>query len=147
VGVLTAVTRIPAARASARVLPTAHTCGSVKVTPGDDAVGGNIGGVTAEDRGRGDAAVVLAHVGQRSQAGAVTDRIQPCPRDACHAHLPIHGHRLPGLKTCPLHTDPGGSGLVSHRNQDLITGELPPVGHRRHHRAVGAHPAGCSHAR
>jgi hypothetical protein len=43
--------------------------------PGHDAMGGGIGGLAAENRRRGDPAVVLAHVGQRSQPGAVTDRI------------------------------------------------------------------------
>ena len=110
-------------------------------------MGGVVSRFVAENRGRGDAAVVFAHVGQRGQAGAVTDRIQPSSRDAGHAHLPVHGHRLPRLKTCLLHADPGGGGPAAHRDQNLVAGELTPVRHRRHHRAVSAHPAGCGQAR
>ena len=76
---------------------------------------------------------------------AVADRVQPAPGNADRPQLPVHPDRTPGLEPDVLQAEVGGGGPAAHRDQDLVAGELPPVRHLRHHRAVVAQPAGRGH--
>ena len=129
VGVLTTVTRSPAARASASVRPTAHTCGSVNVTRGTMPWEATSATSCAQDRRGGDPAVVLAHVGEQREPVAVADRVQPAPGNTDRPQPLVHLDRAPGLQPDVLEAEVGGRGPAADRDQDLVAGELPPVRH------------------
>src|SRR5215472_11948909 len=92
--------------------------------PGHDVGSGH---VSAEDRRSGDAAVVLAHVSERGESVAVTDRIQPSARDADRPQRGVHGDRTSGRQPGMLQAETGGGGPAAHRDQDLVACELLPA--------------------
>ena len=86
---------MPASFACSSVLPTAATCGSVKVTrgvpmPSAIASTGAAEGVLGRDPG-----LVLAHVGEERPAGDVADRVEPLA-----AADPQSGRRSRGSRPC-----------------------------------------------
>ena len=139
------MTRSPTARASAKVSPTAHTCGIGKRHPGHDPVRGHVLGWLAANRRGSDPRLVLAHVGQGRQPVAVADRVQPAPGHAHGPQLPVHLDSAPRFQAHPIEAEAGRGRPAADGHQDLVAGELAPVSQLRDHRAVAAHPAGGCH--
>ena len=116
-GTSTARASMPASCALASVWPTAATCGSVKVTRGLSAPSQRSSTVAAEDAVGGDAALVLAHVGQQDAAVGVADRVEPvvagrraaCRRPRSGARAPGRGRRGRGRRSGCAGRRPRGS--------------------------------------
>ena len=77
VGTSTARASIPASRACSRVLPTAATCGSVKVTRGEPMPSATASTSRPSSVLGRDPGLVLAHVGEEGAAVDVADRVEP----------------------------------------------------------------------
>ena len=65
--------------------------------PGDDEFGRLVGHVLAQDGRGGDAAVILAHVGERGEPVAVADRVQPASGYPSRPQPPVHPDGQAGL--------------------------------------------------
>ena len=118
VGTSTARASMPASCALASVWPTAATCGSVKVTRGLSAPSLRSGDLAAEDAVGGDAALVLAHVGQQRAAVGVADDVEPVV--AGDAQRVVDLDRPPGLDAERLDAEVGGQGAPADGDEQLV---------------------------
>jgi hypothetical protein len=106
--------------------------------PGNGVPAGPVARVAAGDHVGRDPRLVFAHVGERCQAGAVADRIQPAAGNPGGAEPVVDLHRPPRLQPDAAQADVVCGGTAADGHQDLVRGHLLAAAERRADRPVGA---------